>query len=76
MNPFQQLLSSPLQKPQDREMPCSLQLIAHEQEFASQEASQLKKSRRLAGSSSINNFIQKTFDILQEKKFESIVSWA
>ena len=27
-------------------------------------------------SSSINNFILKTYSILQEKQFESIVSWA
>jgi hypothetical protein len=51
--------------------PCSLQLIIQEQEHANQES--VRRGRR--NGNTVNNFIQKTFDIMQEKKYESIVGW-
>lgn len=76
MDPSQQPQSSHPQSNHTLEMPCSMQLIANEVNQVPQEASQHKKPRRQSGNSSVNNFIQKTFDILQEKRFQSIVSWA
>ena len=35
-----------------------------------------RKEKKAALPASINNFIQKTYTILQEKQFENIVSWA
>lgn len=76
MDPFQ---PSPLRqshKIEEQEAPCSLQLIGQEQEHAHPESNHQKRERRASGAKAVNNFIQKTFDILQQKRFESIVSWA
>lgn len=35
-----------------------------------------KKDKKTGNLQSINNFIQKTYAILQEKQFENIVSWS
>jgi hypothetical protein len=58
----------------ERQTPCSLQLIVQEQERTSQEVA--RRGRKSSGAGSVNNFIQKTFDILQDKKYESIVGWS
>lgn len=55
-----------------QQVPCSLQLIVQEGDTGEG----VRRGRRGSGASAVNNFIQKTFDILQEKKFESIVGWS
>lgn len=56
---------------EQEQAPCSLQLIIQEHEYANIESA--RRGRRTGNT--VNNFIQKTFDILQEKKYESIVGW-
>jgi hypothetical protein len=62
--------------PQPRdEIISSIQLIPEEQGAGSNEGTPFRRDKRGGCLVSINNFIQKTYAILQEKQFESIVSW-
>ena len=54
----------------------SIQLIPQDSQGLLPEGGAGGRERRAANGSSINNFIRKTYAILQEKRFETIVSWA
>lgn len=61
--------------PQNGMIP-SIQLIHEHPQPSNPDICPVRKDRKSSHALSVNNFIQKTYAILQEKQYQSIVSWS